>query len=131
MAISSYKIYLMQGKAADSLEKLVDIKDFPDLMQTPEALETTTLSDSMQTYIQGIRSSETLEFTCNYTKADFTALQALERVDSYYAVYFGENGADGKFSFQGQLAVVPNGAGVNEVVEMTVSITPSTPITFS
>ena len=131
MATNTYQTYLMKSTDGSTYTKLLDIKDFPDLMQTPEALETTTLSDSMQTYIQGIQSSEALEFTCNYTKADFTALQALERVDSYYAVYFGEAGADGKFSFQGQLAVVPNGAGVNEVVEMTVSITPSTPITFS
>ena len=39
-------------------------------------------------------------------------------------------GSDGKFEFKGQLAVYVNGGGVNEVVNMTVSIAASTPITL-
>ena len=57
MAISTYKVFLM--KKADSGEqwsKLIDIKEFPDLGGEPEMLETTTLSDNMQTYIAGIQS---------------------------------------------------------------------------
>lgn len=68
MAISTYKIFLMQSADGKSTwEKLIDIKDFPDLGGTPEMLETTTLSDSMQTYIPGIQSLDALEFTSNYT----------------------------------------------------------------
>ena len=37
-------------------------------------------------------------------------------------------GSDGKFEFGGQLSVYVNGGGVNEVVNMTVSIAASTPI---
>ena len=70
MAISTYKIFLMMKKDA-SYEKLIDIKDFPDLGGAPEMLETTTLSDKMQTYIPGIQSLDALEFTANYTKDDF------------------------------------------------------------
>ena len=54
MAISTYKVFLM--KKADTGEqwsKLIDIKEFPDLGGEPEMLETTTLSDNMQTYIAG------------------------------------------------------------------------------
>ena len=39
-------------------------------------------------------------------------------------------GSDGKFEFTGQLSVFPVGGGVNEVVGMTITIAPSTPITI-
>lgn len=142
MAISTYRVYLMhKASASADYAKLVDIKDFPDLGGTPEMLETTTLSDPIQTFIRGIQmlDSSGLQFTCNYTKTDFTTLKALESDnDHQYAVWFGAStandvdtpdGSDGKFSFKGSLSVFPNGGGVNEVVNMTVSIAPSTKIT--
>lgn len=138
MAISTYKIFLMMKGAGSTYEKLVDIKDFPDLGGAPEMLETTTLSDKMQTYIPGIQSLDALEFTANYTKTEFTTLKALEGQEKEFAVWFGASdsggtltpdGSDGKFEFKGQLSVFPVGGGVNEVVDMTITITPSTPIT--
>ena len=139
MAISTYKIFLMQ-KNADAWEKLIDIKEFPDLGGTPEMLETTTLSDRMQTYIPGIQSMDALEFAANYTLDEYKKLKALEGTEKDYAVWFGgteagdtvtPTGTDGKFTFKGQLSVFPVGGGVNEVVGMTVTIAPSTPITLS
>ena len=138
MAISTYKVFLMKSTDGSTYEKLIDIKDFPDLGGSPEMLETTTLSDSMQTYIPGIQSLDALEFTANYTKTDFDTLKALEGEDTYFAVWFGgtvaggvptPTGSDGKFNFKGQLSVFPVGGGVNEVVDMTITIAPSTPIT--
>ena len=128
MAISTYGIFLMH-KATSTFEKLIDIKDFPDLGGAPEMLETTTLSDSMQTYIEGIQGSDALEFTANYTKEDYSKLNALKGKEEEYAVYFGENGTNGKFEFKGYLSARVNGGGVNEVVGMTISIAPSTVIT--
>ena len=129
MAISTYGIQLMH-KVSDKYEQLVPIKDFPDLGGSPEMLETTTLSDKMQTYIPGIQTLDGLEFSANYTKEDFSKLKALEGKDESYAVFFGADGADGKFEFKGSLSVFPVGGGVNEVVGMTISIAPSTPITI-
>ncbi len=138
MAISTYKIFLMVKGSGDTYSKLIDIKDFPDLGGAPEMLETTTLSDNMQTYIPGIQSLDALEFTANYTKADFTSLKAMEGSEKDFAVWFGgtesggvltPDGSDGKFEFKGQLSVFPVGGGVNEVVDMTITIAPSTPIT--
>lgn len=138
MAISTYKIFLMK-KAASAWEKLIDIKEFPDLGGSPEMLETTTLSDNMQTYIPGIQSLDALEFNTNYTLDEYKKLKALEGTESEYAVWFGgtesgdvitPDGADGKFKFKGQLSVFPVGGGVNEVVGMTITIAPSTPITM-
>ena len=130
MAISTYGIYLMH-ETSGTYSKLIDIKDFPDLGGAPEMLETTTLSDNMQTYIPGIQTLDGLEFNANYTKADFETLKALEGKEEQYAVYFGgTEGTDGKFKFKGRLSVFPVGGGVNEVVGMTISIAPSTPITM-
>ncbi len=140
MAISTYKIFLMKKGTGDTYEKLIDIKDFPDLGGAPEMLETTTLSDKMQTYIPGIQSLDALEFTANYTKTDYATLKALEGKEESFAVWFGgtddgsvltPTGTDGKFEFKGQLSAFPVGGGVNEVVEMTVTIAPSTPITVA
>ncbi len=138
MAISTYKVFLMKKGTGDTYEKLIDIKDFPDLGGAPEMLETTTLSDGVQTYIPGIQSLEALEFTANYTKADFTTLKALEDTPTAFAVWFGgteaggvttPDGSDGKFNFTGLLSVFVVGGGVNEVVDMTITIAPSSAIT--
>lgn len=141
MAISTYKVFLMKkGDTGDTWSKLVDIKEFPDLGGEPEMLETTTLSDKMQTYIAGIQSLDGLTFTANYDMDTFKTLKALEGKKASYAVWFGgteasgnvtPTGDNGKFSFDGELSVYPNGGGVNEVVGMTVSIAPSTVINFA
>lgn len=142
MAISTYKVFLMKkaDSPEDTWEKLVDIKEFPDLGGEPEMLETTTLSDNMQTYIAGIQSLDGLAFTANYDMEDFQTLKALEGKENDYAVWFGgtgdagsltPDGSNGKFSFKGQLSVFPVGGGVNEVVDMSITIAPSTPITFA
>jgi hypothetical protein len=139
MARSTYLCFLMmKAETGDTYEKLIDIKSFPDLGGAPEMLETTTLSNKMQTYIPGIQSLDALEFTANYTLEDFRKLNALRGVEHSYAVWLGgtENatgdptptGTDGKYEFKGQLSAFPVGGGVNEVVDMTVTIAPSTPI---
>lgn len=139
MAISTYRVFLMyKASASADYTKLVDIKEFPDLGGEPELLETTTLSDGMQTFIPGIQQLDSMTFTANYTKTDYTTLKGLEGTEKSYAVWFGgtvsgatvtPTGSDGKFEFDGQLSVYANGGGVNEVVNMSITIAPSTPIT--
>ncbi len=139
MARSTYMTYLMhKPKGEDDYKKLVDIKDFPDLGGAPEMLETTTLSSPMQTNIPGIQQMDALEFTANYTAAEYSMLKELEGDELDLAVWFGvtsedgstkENGSDGKFSFMGRLSVYVVGGGVNEVVDMKITIAASTPIT--
>lgn len=138
MAISTYKVFLMHKGASESAyTKLIDIKEFPDLGGDPEMLETTTLSDKMQTYIAGIQSLDGLSFTANYDLTNYKALKALDGKNEKYAVWFGgtesggvltPTGSDGKFSFDGQLTAYPTGGGVNEVVAIGITIAPSTPI---
>ena len=138
MATSSYKTFLMYKKA-DAYEKLVDIKDFPDLGGAPEMLETTTLSDPMQTYVEGIQSQDALEFTINYDLAIYETISALKGTETEFGVWFGgtdvggvitPDGSDGKFNFKGYISIRVVGKGVNEVKEAILSIAPSTPITL-
>ena len=138
MATSSYKTFLMYKKAS-AYEKLIDIKDFPDLGGAPEMLETTTLSDNMQTYIEGIQSQDALEFTTNYDLETYQRLAELKGVETEFSVWFGgtdeggvvtPTGDEGKFNFKGYLTARVVGKGVNEVRESIVSIAPSTPITL-
>lgn len=125
MAIATYPVTL---KANDS--KLCDIKDFPDLGGAPELLETTTLSDSSRTYIQGIKDQQALEFTANYDPDAYEAINALTTTTTF-TLEFGIDGADSVFTWSGTASAYVLGAGVNEVVEMRIVIIPSTPITKS
>lgn len=137
MAISSYKVFLMGLGEEKTWNKLTDIKDFPDLGGAPEMLDTTTLSDKSHTYIPGIQENEAMSFTTNYSKAAFDKLYALRGSLHGYAVWLGgtetsgtltPTGDQGKYAFGGYLDVYVNGTGVNEVVDMTITIAPTTEI---
>lgn len=126
MAISTQGVTLKWGATSAGVKKVIDIKDFPDLGGAPETLETTTLSDEMQTYILGIQGSGMMEFTCNYTKEDFEAVMEDANTELYYALEFGDGGDEGIFEWQGQHTAWVVGAGVNAVTEFKIGIAPST-----
>ena len=126
MAISSFGVTLKWGETADAVEKVVDIKDFGDLIGEPNMLETTTLSDAQVTQIPGIRSGDSIPFTCNYTKADFDKVYADEGKQLFYELDFSDGSA---FAWQGQHTVGVPGKGVDEVLEFTINVAASTPVT--
>ena len=103
MAISTYGVTLKWGETPTALTKVIDIKNFPNLGGAPELLETTTLSDEMQTFIIGIQSAGAMAFTANYTKADYTAVKRRGK-DLYYSLEFGDEGdevySSGKVNIQ-------------------------------
>lgn len=125
MAISTYLATLKWGDTADSVAKVIDIKDFPDLMGERNMLETTTLSDGAQTYIPGIKSMDSMAFTFNYTKADFDKVKADEGKHLFYELSFSDGSA---FVWQGSHTATLSGKGVDEVIEAGVSIAPSTSV---
>ena len=129
MAISTYGVKLKVGTTAETVEQLVCIKDFPDIGGSPEQIETTTLCDAQQTFINGIKSMSIMEFTANYDSEDYDAVDALSGQQLYYELEFGENGSDGVFQWQGEHTVRVTGAGANSVIEMVISVAPSTEIT--
>ena len=127
MAMNTYGITLKWGTSAEQVEKVVDIKDFPDLIGEPELLETTTLSDSQVTNIPGIRGSDLLTFTCNYTSADFAKVKSDEGKNQYYVLEFSDGSS---FNWQGQHSCGLPGKGVNEVVDFTINIAVSSAVNF-
>jgi hypothetical protein len=127
MALNTYGVSLKWGESLEAVAKVVDIKDFPDMIGDPEMLETTTLSDAQVTNIPGIKSSDVLTFTCNYTKADFTAVNADAEKPLYYTLEFSDGS---KFTWQGQHTCGLPGKGVNEVIEFTINIAASSPVDF-
>lgn len=128
MAISSYGVVLKWGASTEAVAKKVDIKDFPDLFGDPNLLETTTLANKQQTYIPGILSSDMKAFTANYTAADFKACNDDADKDLYYSLEFSDGS---KFTWQGKHTMGLPGKGVDEVIEMTINVVPSTDIAFS
>ena len=127
MAINTYGVTLKWGESAETVAKVIDIKDFPDLIGDPEMLETTTLSDAQVTNIPGIKGSDMLTFTYNFTKEDFAAVEADAGKHLHYALEFSDGS---KFTWEGQHTSGLPGKGVNEVIDATVNIAASTPVTF-
>lgn len=117
MAISTYKTKLVVGT-----EEIV-IKDFPSLLGKRSALETTTLMDDAQTFIQGIRQQEeSFDFLANYEAAVYTKINGLTGEQDCKLVYGDGSG----YTWKGMASASVNEGDVDSVLEMTVSITPST-----
>ena len=129
MAISSYKVELHNAATAEGqFKKFADIKDFPDLFGEPNTIETTTLSDNQQTFIPGIKSSDILPFTLNWDKEVAQTIVGMEGKESFWKVIFSDGAS---FAFAGAPSLGVTGKGVDEVLEMTLNIVPSTAITMT
>ena len=117
MAISTYNTTLKIGSTS------VTIKDFPTILGKRSSLETTTLIDDAQTFIQGIRQQEdSFDFTANYDSTVYSTINALTGGQSCELAF-----SDGsKYSWTGEASCSVNGAGVDEVLEMTITVVPST-----
>lgn len=139
MPSTSYKSFLMyKPDGAQSYEKLIDIKEYPDLGGAPGTVDVTTLSQGQKTYLNDIKDPGSLAFNANYDPTEYSKCKALEGKQLDYAVWFGgDEQADGsvtpkgdlgKFEFKGELSVYVKGAGVSAARDMGVTIAPSTVI---
>lgn len=126
MAISTYGVTLKYG--ATSADTEIIIKDFPQILGSRSALETTTLSDDAQTFIPGIRQQpESLDFTANYDAEVMATINALKAIQKCELAL-----SDGsKFTWDGYISAAINEGSVDAVVEMTISITPTTVPVFT
>ena len=134
MAYSTYQTYFMyRTTTSGSYTKVVDIKDYPDMLGDPNMLDCTTLSDGMEKRIPGIlQSGDGYSFTANYTPANFAKVKALVGHQYDYALWLGgtstgePDGHNGKFSWTGDVVVGFPGKGVDEVQDMSITAVPST-----
>ena len=117
MALSSYNTKLTIGT------KVYSIKDFPSVLGQRSSLETTTLSDDAQTFIPGIRQqSENFPFLANYDSTVYAELNALTGDQDCKLTFSDGSG----YSWEGSVSVSVNEGSVDAVLEMTISVTPST-----
>lgn len=128
-AHSTINTVLKFGATSTGLTQLCKIKSYPDLGGAPDTIETTDLEDTTQTFVAGVQSLDTMEFTANYTSEAYDAAKANERTAGYFELDFGASGADGIFTWQGEYVVYATGGEVNGVREMVIVVTPSTVIT--
>ena len=124
--ISTYQAVLKYG--ASSATTAIDIKSFPQILAPRTALETTTMSDDARTYIQGIRETpDSFDFTCNWDKTVFNTINALTAAQKCLLEF-----SDGSsFSWHGYMSAANNDGDVNAVVEMTISVTPTSVPVFA
>lgn len=124
--LSTYGISLKYG--ATSATTTVKIKDFPSVLGKRNALEVTDLSDDAQRFIPGIRSqSESLDFTANYDSAVYSTINALTAVQKCELAF-----PDGsKFTWDGYISATIKEGAVNGVIEMIISITPTSVPTWT
>lgn len=121
MALSTYNTVLKYGAESPTTE--VAIKDFPSLLGKRSSLETTTLSDDAQTFISGIRQqSESFDFTANYDPTVYDAINKLTAIQKCALTFSDGSG----YTWDGYLSASVNEGSVDAVLEMTISITPST-----
>jgi hypothetical protein len=120
-AMTAYNTRLMYGET--SPDTPITIKDTPVILAKRSSVETTTLSDDARTFIPGIReTSESFDFTCNYDADVFATLNALDAVQKCALVYSDGSG----YTWDGKISASVNEAAIDAVLEMTVSVTPTT-----
>ena len=132
MAISTSitKLYYSTDNGTTFLP-LVDITNYPDLGSTPSKLDTTDLSAvKFKTSILGLQELPDLTFEANYDKTKYLLINGLTA--SYtLKLEFGTAGVNGKFTWKGGMSIYANGAGVDEVRKMTITLSAETEIVAS
>lgn len=119
--ISTIGVSLKYGAESPTTE--VKIKDFPSLLGKKSSLEVTDLSDTAQRFISGVRQqSESFDFLANYDKTVYAAINALTEIQKCSLTFSDGSG----YTWDGYISASVSEGGVDAVLEMTISITPST-----
>lgn len=127
-AVSTINTILETSEDGTTWTKLCKIKSYPALGGAPEQLETTDLEDEVQTFVPGVQSMDSMDFSANYTLESYTAVKAKAGKQLRYRISMGLDGADGVATWEGQHSVYVNEGEVNGVREMTISVSPSNKI---
>ena len=122
-AYSTINTVLTYGTTRMNQTQLTRIKSFPQLGGEPDQIETTDLEDRAQTFVPGVQSVDSNQFTCNYTPEGFQALLDTSNKPGVYRLFFQDHSC---FEWEGEHNVYFNGGGVGEPLEMTLTVTPST-----
>lgn len=114
---------------AGEYKLLLRAKTLPAPLSAPNMIESTTLEDGAQTQIEGIKQNEAKEATGNLEKKYLQAINKLAGKQLDILQLLGSDGIGGtaKYAYVGTATATPNDVGgVDEVLEMTVTVTPNT-----
>lgn len=117
------------GTSANSLAELCKIKSTPQLNGEREQIESTDLTDTSQTFVPGVQSVESMQFSANFTLTAYQSLKTNALTDGFFELDFASAGA--KATWEGQYDVYINEAEVNGLLEMTIVCYPSTVVTIA
>lgn len=123
MATTSIGIKLFMGE-----KELTNLQEIPELGGDVEAIEITTLADKAHVYTDGLLNyGDSLGFIFLYEKAQFTELNGTTGVQSWKVEL-----PDGSTcSFSGSCSVKLAGAGLATALTYTLSIKPTTEMTWA
>ena len=129
-AYSTINTVLKFGTTKDAATKLTKIKSYPDLGGAPDQIEVTDLEDKQQTFVLGVQSVDSMDFTANFTPEAYQSLKTNEHKAGFFILEFGEDASEGSFEWEGEYSVFVTGGEVNAAREMTITVFPSSAITF-
>lgn len=119
-----------KASGGNSYTDLTNLQEIPDVGGSADSVEVTTLDDAAHMYINGLLDyGDSLDFTFLYDKTQFTALNALTGTTSWKITLPGTSALTA--SFDGESSVKLNSVGVNDAITYTLSVKPSTAITFA
>lgn len=127
MAVISKGITLSYKSTGSTYTALTNLQEVSDLGGDTDAIEITTLADAAHTYTNGIKNyGDSITFKFLYEKSQFTALNALTSADWKVELPDKET-----CSFSGSCSVKLDGVGVNAALTYTLSIRPSSAMTWA
>ena len=128
MAVISKGITLSYTVGGQTSKTLTNLMEIPELGGDVEAIEITTLADSGHKYTDGIRNyGEGLAFKFLYESAQFSSLNNLNGE----VVWEVELPDETSCSFDGTCSVKLDGVGVNAALTYTLTIKPTSSMTWA
>ena len=129
--LSTIGTILKMGAQSSSLTEVPDLQDFPDLMGSPDKIETTTMKNTSRTYIPGLKDPGDMAFNFLYSgmgeSTNYAKLKAVQDAKStqYFQLVFPDGSG---FVWQGKVSLSVPGKGIGEVLQFTANITPTSEI---
>lgn len=116
--------------SSSSFTDLTNLQEIPDLGGSADSVEVTTLADAAHMYINGLKDyGDSLDFTFLYDKTQFTTLNGLSGTTNWKVTLPGTGGAT--CTFDAEPSVQLNGVGVNDAITYTLSLKPSSAMTWA
>lgn len=107
----------------DATVVINNLKSTGEIAETTEKIEVTTLADSFQRFINGIKSyGDSIAFSCYYDKTEYMKARALQDDAEHSAVVTYPDGLT--VTIPCYVSVTLGGAEVNNPLEYTIELTP-------